>query len=107
MEAAGLRSLLPPSKKARLSTRAMSLARLDAWTLVAKTSAAEAHLAGALDLRDLALQDIEEIANCKALQVALLAQNLLSQLSSAVFSCRRLRKLDGSRNGLSGLPGAD
>ena len=85
----------------------MSLARLDAWTLVAKTSAAEAHLAGALDLRDLALQDIEEIANCKALQVALLAQNLLSQLSSAVFSCRRLRKLDVSRNGLSGLPGAD
>ena len=45
-------------------------AKLDLWTIVSRTSKAEAHLALALDLRDLALQDAEELATCRALQVA-------------------------------------
>ena len=76
----------------------------DTWSIVGRTSAAEAHLATALDLRDLSLQDVEEIVSCKALRVCLLGSNLLSQVGMALFSCRRLRKLDLSNNGLTTLP---
>ena len=79
-------------------------AKLDPWSIVGRTSAAEAHLAVALDLRELALQDIEEIATCRALRVCLLGANLLSQVGSAIFNCRRLQKLDLSGNGLTTLP---
>ena len=79
-------------------------AKLDTWSIVGRTSAAEAHLATALDLRDLSLQDVEEIVSCKALRVCLLGSNLLSQVGMALFSCRRLRKLDLSNNGLTTLP---
>jgi Leucine-rich repeat (LRR) protein len=79
-------------------------ARLDAWTIISRTSHPEAPLAVALDLRELALQDVEEMAVCRGLQMALLSSNLLGQVGRGIFSCTRLRKLDLANNGLSVLP---
>lgn len=84
------------------------LAKLDAWTIVERTSKAEASEAIGLDLRELALQDIDEIGVCTELKVALLSSNLFEQLSvRGFFQCSRLRKLDLSRNGLTALPDRD
>ena len=81
-----------------------NISRLDAWTIVQRTSQPEAHLALALDLREVALQDVEEIATCRSLRVALLSSNLLTQVGKGLFACRQLRKLDLARNGLTTLP---
>ena len=59
------------------------LARLDSFTVVSRTAYAEAHQAIALDLRELALQDVEEIAVCRGLRFALLSSNLITQLGQA------------------------
>ena len=83
-------------------------AKLDVWGIVSHTSHAEAHQATALDLRNLALQDIDAIDECRrTLQVALCSHNLLSQLGDGLFSCGRLMKLDLSANGMSVLPASE
>ena len=66
--------------------------RLDAWTIVQRTSQPEAHLALALDLRDSGLQDIEDIEMCRSLRAALLASNLLVQVGKGIFACQQLVK---------------
>ena len=79
------------------------LARLDSFTVVSRTAYAEAHQAIALDLRELALQDVEEIAVCRGLRFALLSSNLITQLGRGLFMCRPLIKLDLSANELQGV----
>ena len=81
--------------------------KLDHSLLVTRTSEPEAALALALDLRELQLQDIEALDACRALQVALLSQNLLNGISLALFSCGRLQKLDLAHNGITALPSAN
>ena len=77
---------------------------LDLFRILERSSHSEAHLVLAVDLREVSIQDIEAIAACTALQVALLTQNLLSSISPSIFACRMLRKLDISRNGITSLP---
>ena len=84
-----------------------TLSKLDAWTIVERTSKEEAGLALGLDLRELALQDIDEISSCRSLRVALLSANLFTGLGLGVFACTRLRKLDLAKNGLTSLPTRD
>ena len=81
------------------------LSKLDAWTIVERTTKETAKEAVGLDLRELALNDVDEIGVCSSLQVVLLSANLFQQLSpNAFFQCTRLKKLDLARNGITALP---
>ncbi len=87
---------------------AAPLSKLDAWTIVERTTKETAKEALGLDLRELALQDVDEIGVCSVLQVALLSANLFTTLgTNGLFQCSRLKKLDLARNGLTSLPERD
>ena len=88
-----------------MARRSGPLSKLDAWTIVERTTKETAKEAVGLDLRELALNDVDEIGVCSSLQVVLLSANLFQQLSpNAFFQCTRLKKLDLARNGITALP---
>jgi hypothetical protein len=88
-----------------LGAGAVPLAALTADVLAARSSSASINLATAVDLRELALQDVEQLSATSAtLKVALISHNALSLIGPGVLSCAQLRKLDLSSNGLASLP---
>ena len=66
------------------------LAKLDSWTIIERTSKEEAAMALGLDLRELALQDIDEIGTCSTLASLLLSANLLTELTQSLFDSQPL-----------------
>ena len=77
---------------------------LDDFVLVSRSTSQDARTAKAVDLRDLALQDISAIRKCPSLQLGLLSGNALTAIHPMLLSLRRLQKIDLSSNGLTMLP---